>query len=138
MLFRSVYGRLYLCISELAYSIAAMYRADLDWNYIVETSRVIGIYPGLGYYVSCVHAVHKRVMGTALPARPLDRDVPIVSGVRFGDLYYHLPSLGVASLYAKKLLTDFRVRNWMGIGRLTLIPFFIPLFWFKSWQRRAR
>ena len=43
-----VYGRLYLRISELAYSIAAMYRADLDWNYIVETSRVIGIYPGLG------------------------------------------------------------------------------------------
>ncbi len=123
------YGRFNIRLSELVYLVSAIREDQLDWEYIADTTRKIGIFEGLRYYLSCVNAIHKRALGDVLPLdRPELLNLSVATKVSFKSPYYRLPWLTVGShLYLWKLLADVEVSNWDGVVRLSLAPVFAVL-----------
>jgi hypothetical protein len=123
---QSVYGHFYLRISEMAYCVSATRERRVNWDYIVETTRKIGIFEGLRYYLGCVNMVYQNVMKEILPLNKSELlDAEAVIKVGFRGFYYRLPLLTVgANLYSKKFFADIWALNWIGAGRLCLAPFF--------------
>lgn len=133
-----VYGRFFLRISELLYVINAICKGSLDWNYIIETTKIIGIYEGLCYYLNCVNIIYKNVAGKALPLCESELfKVSTTSKIYFKGFHYRLPLLRVGGkLYLQKFFSDIRALNWVDVSRLCLLPFFTTIVGFKALARR--
>jgi hypothetical protein len=133
-----VYGRLALRISELVYWVAAVRKDSLDWQYIAETSRRIGISSGLRYYLSCVNQICGDVLqGTQLSDSGL-LDKGLGGQIRFNGLHYRAAWATVgARLYSEKFVADVLMLNWDGMARLSLIPFFGALVAIEALGRRV-
>jgi hypothetical protein len=134
-----VYGRFYLRISEIVYSISAILEGHLDWNYIAETTKSIGIFEGYQYYLCCLNMIYKNIMQKTLPLKnPELLDIKAAPKIRLKGFHYRLPLLTVGgSLYPKKIFSDIQASNWVGASRLGLLPIFATIIGFKSLVRRC-
>ncbi len=129
-----VYGRFYLRISELVYAVNAILMGSFDWDYIIQTTKSIGIFDGLRFYLNCVKLIYQNVMKKSLPLNKSRLSLPEMPvKIKFSDFYYRLPLQTVArSLYMKKLFLDIKASRWMEVRRTCLLPFFAALILLKQ------
>lgn len=129
-----VYGRFYLRLSELVYAVNAISMETFDWEYIIETTKSIGIFDGLRFYLNCVGLIYQSVIDKSLPLIRPELSVPGVPvKMKFSDFHYRLPLKTVArTLYMKKIFLDIRASRWVTVGRTCLLPFFAALAAFKA------
>jgi hypothetical protein len=122
---QGVYARRYLRLADIVATIASLSENGLDWDYIAAISRRLGTLPGLSSYLHTVDAIHARVLGSELltreQSRCLDREGWRQAGLCTGC--YPFPANRVAArLYGRKLLAAAACGDWVGAGRLCLLP----------------
>jgi len=129
-----VYGRFFLRISELVYAVNAVFDEDFDWEYIVNTTKSIGIFDGLRFYLSCVGQIYQDVMNKSLPLIKAELSLPGAPvKMKFKDFHYNLPlKTVVKKLYMKKIILDIMASRWVTVGRTCLLPFFAAPKVFKA------
>lgn len=135
-----VYGRFYLRISELLYAVKAILMERFDWDYIIETTKSIGIFDGVRFYLNCVGLIYQNVMNKSLPLIKPELSAPKAPvKMKFSDFHYRLPLQMVArTLYIKKFFLDIRAARGGAVGRTCLLPFFAALSAFKPVATRCR
>ena len=117
-----VYSHLSLRVSDVVHTVH-LFRHDMDWTYILKTTRRIGIFGGLCCYLRYVEAIC-RTVGESL-SHP-EAWKPLAEkgwgDIRLGRWHYRFPVVSIPGwLYGKKLAHDLGSRNWGGAGRLLLL-----------------
>src|SRR5947207_1370711 len=122
---RRVWGRLRIALCDVVFTMSAIRRGSLDWDYILATARRHGALAGLGCYLSYVDQIHRDVFWQPLVAEPM-RGVLGLRGwgrVEFHEDGYRFPIARVNSrLYVRQLGGRIAARDWTGAARLFLIP----------------
>ena len=120
-----VWGRLRIALCDVVFTMSAIRRGSLDWDYILATARRHGALAGLGCYLSYVDQIHRDVFWQPLVAEPM-RGVLGLRGwgrVEFRAGGYRFPILRVNSrLYVRQLGSRIAARDWTAATRLFLIP----------------
>lgn len=120
-----VWGRLRIALCDVVFTISAIRRGALDWDYIVVTARQHGAWDGLCCYLSYVDQIHRDVFGQPLLSDVV-RPALVLEGwgrVAFRRGGYRFPIVRVNSrLYLQQFRTRIAARDWEGAGRLCLIP----------------
>ena len=120
-----VYGRRQIRISDIVNVISSLRKDDLDWDYLIKSTKKLGIFQGLCCYLSYVDQIHFQIFQRDLLAAEL-RNVLILDGwgkVRFADPYFTFPTLRVAGwLYSKKLQTLLLSGDFDATSRLCMTP----------------
>ncbi len=118
-----VYGRSYLRLSDIFYTIVSLRRDTLDWDYIIKTAHRLGIFEGLCCYLSYVEQIHRRLFDRELLSSELRKKL-ILEGwgsVQFRDGVYRFPRVRVAS-YINKFRSAVLLGNWNMASRLCILP----------------
>lgn len=120
-----VYGRSSLRLADVLSAATSIRRDILDWDYIVGAATRLGVFHGLACYLGYVEQVHRGVFGMELLPDALRRLFPVD---RWGRVEFRAGAYRVAAvwvggrLYARKLASQVASRNWMGAGRVCLLP----------------
>lgn len=126
-----IYGHLYIRISDMLKSIEIIRSKGLGWDYILKTTRRIGIDSGLSCYLTYVDQIHRTLYGTDLLPWEIQNKISRKGwgSVRLKDGYYRFPAFKVLSrVFLKKLMSDIGSRNWGSVVKLFLGPtVLIPL-----------
>jgi hypothetical protein len=120
-----VYGRSSLRVADVLSAATCVLRDTLDWDYIVGVARKLGLYHGLGCYLGYVEQIHSAFFGVELLPEAVHRLFPLDrwGRVEFRDGAYRVPTVWVGGrLYARKLASQIASGNWMGAGRICLLP----------------
>jgi hypothetical protein len=120
-----VYGRRHIRISDIVYVIGSLRKDCLDWDYLIKSTKQLGIFQGLCCYLSYVDQIHFQILQEDLLSAEL-RKVLILDGwgkLRFEDPYFTFPTLRVAGwLYSKKLQTLLLSGDFDATSRLCMTP----------------
>jgi hypothetical protein len=118
-----IYGHRFMRLSDIIVSSKLIYKASLDWDYIINTTQSIGIYEGLCYYLRYINEVFRSIRDEML----ID-DYRFVDGnldINYGNGSYQIPLFSICGrLFFKKWVADMRHLNWTSAGRLACLPFF--------------
>ncbi|HKY05364.1 MAG TPA: nucleotidyltransferase family protein [Blastocatellia bacterium] len=120
-----VYGRLYVRLSDIASTISLVRRGDLDWDYIVTTSRQFGSFHGLCSFLSFADQIHLEVFGNRLT--DYDQRMRNISKgwgrVEFKDGFYRFPVVKtIGRIYFNKFKVALLSGDFASASRLTLLP----------------
>ena len=138
-LLQRVYGRFSLRISELIYTCTSIRDGNLDFRYIENVAQEIGVSDGLCYYLSYINSLSKNILHESLP---LHKNSIIVQNkepeIIFVPPFYRFPILSiVGKLFFKKLLIDIGEMNWLGVGRVSLIPIYLAFASSRMFLQRS-
>jgi hypothetical protein len=120
-----VFGRLSLRLADLVWTIDALRRLRLDWDYVVHTARRIDATHGLGCFLTYVEQIHGRIFGSPLLPAAVHRHLPLRGwgAIEFRHGRYRFPALRVnARLSAAAFEAKLVRRDWAGVARLSLVP----------------
>jgi hypothetical protein len=120
-----VAGRRSFRLADVIATVTIVRGQRLDWSYVVNVSRDLGLLPGLGCYLGYVNQIHD-----ALYDRPLfppdARHGLTLDGwgsVTFRAGRYSFPTLRVRNrLYWRQLAAAARAGEWRVASRLCLVP----------------
>ena len=125
-----MYGHLNMRISDLLCVFSLIKGGALDWDYILRTTRTMGIHDGMGCFLEYVNGDHQMIMGVDL-AKDLPRDIvskDIRTRVFAGEGYYSFPMISVViRIYVKKILVDVARLRWKSLLRLLCVPFLMVI-----------
>lgn len=122
---RRVYGRRRIPLCDVGAVIQAVRAGDLNWDYVVGTSEMLGTRPGLSCLLSYSDQVHRDVYGQPLFTGELRAALVEErwGHVQFSVDGFRFPTFRITGiLYARKLAVYARSRRWMAIGRVCLLP----------------
>lgn len=120
-----VYGRSSLRLADVFSAATSLRRDVLDWDYIIAGATRLGVFHGLACYLGYVEQIYRGVFGTELLPDALRRVFPCDrwGRVEFRAGAYRVAALWVGGrLYARKLASQVASRNWLGAGRVCLLP----------------
>lgn len=129
-----IYAHFKIRISDLVHTVHVLARSDLNWGYIEETTKRMGVFKGLLCYLGYADQVHMRLLGQAIIPECLKKDLRqgAWGTLRFRQGYHRFPILPVAlRVFSAKLKTDFISRNWNSVLRLCLLPFLLVVWFFR-------
>jgi hypothetical protein len=118
-----VYGHGTVRVSDVFHTIRLL-SGDLDRDYVVKTTRRIGILAGLCCYLRYVEAIC-RTVGESLPHPETWKPLAARGwgDIRLRGWHYRFPAMWVfGRLYAGKLAHDLASGDWASAGRLLLLP----------------
>lgn len=121
-----VSGRLYVRLSDIASAIRFIRRDNLDWDYIINTSKRFGSFYGLSSYLSYVDQIHREAFGSRIiHYESMTRPIPEGWGrVEFKNGFYRFPAVKtISKVYANKFKVALLSGNFASATRLTLLPF---------------
>jgi len=120
-----VWGRRQILLCDVVFTISAIRRGTLDWEYVIGTARQHGGFQGLCCYLSYVDQIHRDVFGRPLLAAAV-RQRLVLRGwgrTRFRAGAYRFPVLRVNTrLYLQQLVARLAAGDWEGAGRICLLP----------------
>jgi len=118
-----IYAHLSLRVSDVVHT-ARLLGHDMDWDYIVETTRQIGVFGGLCCYLRSVDEICQGLGERAVRVetwRHLGQSG--WGNIRLGRWHYRFPVVRVCGrLYGEKLARDLASADWASAGRLLLLP----------------
>lgn len=121
-----VYGRRYIRLAPILYTIASVRRDGLDWDYTLATARRFGAHLALSCYLTYIEQIHQQVFGRELLPANLKESL-IMDGwgrIESKNGLYCFPHLRVArKVYANTLRRAMLAGNSRAFGRLCLLPF---------------
>jgi hypothetical protein len=120
-----VYGRRYLRLSDVLWTIKQIRRQLLDEEHLRSTATRLGTVAGLCCYLSYVEQIYREVFGCSLLQGRWGGDPGngAWGSVEFTEKGYRLRRLPVtAKLYGKKWRRALLTGDWRGAGRLCLVP----------------
>ena len=120
-----VWGRRQILLCDVVFTILAIRRGTLDWEYVIRTARQHGAFDGLCCYLSYVDQIHRDTFGR--PLLPIAvRQRLVLRGwgrARFRAGAYRFPVLRVNTrLYLRQLAARIAAGDWEGAGRICLLP----------------
>jgi hypothetical protein len=121
-----VYGRSYIRLAPVLYTINALRHDNVDWNYLLRAARRFNALLGLSCYLTYVNQIHQEVFGSdLLPAEVRKSLVKKEWGrVEFRDGAYRFHHLRVArKVYLNMFRGALVSGNWKSLSRLCLAPF---------------
>lgn len=137
---QKVFGRLYIRLSEIVHAISLLRQSAMDWDYVIGTTRRLGIFHGLCCYLSYIEQIHQELFGSSLLHSEL-RKVLILNGwgqIEFRAGFYRLPGAQVAAkLYLSKFKHALFSGNVEAAGRLCLLPLVTTAIAFQKLKRIA-
>lgn len=120
-----IYDHYSFRLSDVILSIRLLREKALNWNYILSTTKQIGIVDGLRCYISYINQIHvslfqQHLLCPAMEGLSVNREW---GGVEFKNGLYRFGTVPVLTrVYAKKVLTELRAQNWESVARLCLLP----------------
>lgn len=120
-----VYGRSSLRVADVLSAASWVRRDVLDWDYIVGVATKLGVYHGLACYLGYVGQIYRAIFDVELLPDAVHRLFPLDrwGRVEFRAGAYRVPTVWVGGrLYARKLVSQVASGNWMGAGRICLLP----------------
>ena len=120
-----VWGRRQILLCDVVFTISAIRRGTLDWEYVIRTARQHSAFDGLCCYLSYVDQIHRDTFGRPLlPAAVRQRLVLRGWGrARFRAGAYRFPVLRVnTGLYLRQLAARIAAGDWEAAGRICLLP----------------
>ena len=136
-----IYRHFNIRISDVFNTINALNHNDLNWNYLLDITKQIGIFEGLCLYMSYMNQIYRKFFEYDMLSPDLGR-VLIKNGLEdlgFKNLHYRFPLFSIPSkVYLKKFFSDFKDFDWEGVGRLSLLlPLaLITLTYLKVFKRQ--
>ena len=120
-----VWGRRQILLCDVVFTISAIRRGTLDWEYVIRTARQHGAFDGLCCYLSYVDQIHRDTFGR--PLLPIAvRQRLLLRGwgrARFRAGAYRFPVLRVNTrLYLRQLAARIAAGDWEAAGRICLLP----------------
>lgn len=130
-----VYGRRYIHLAPIVYTISSIRRDNPDWSYIVKTAHRFGAFLGLSCYLSYVNQIHQQAFGADLLSADV-RESLMMRGwgqIEFRGGAYRFPHLRVArKVYLNMFRTAIWSGNWKSLSRLCLTPFVAATAMFRK------
>ena len=120
-----VAGRRRIALCDVVFTITAICRDPLDWDWIIGLARQHGVFLGLSCYLSYVDQIYGEVFGHELLPAAVRRALVLAGWgrVEFRQGGYRFPLFRVnRRLYLEQLGTRMADADWAGAGRLGLIP----------------
>jgi hypothetical protein len=105
-----IYDHLSIRLSDVIHAVTIL-RAQLDWQYVIETSRLAGIFDGVCCYLTYVDQIHKAVFGSSVMPPEFRQAAGQHSwgSVRFINGVYRFPTGPVvARVYGAKFVAELR------------------------------
>lgn len=133
-----VYCHMIFRLSDIVSSIRLVQSIHLNWDYIVETTRRIGIFGGLCHHLSYIDQIFLSVFGkTAIPKKVSGLSKYEATGrVYLKNGFYSFPVFSVGSkLYLKKFVFELRDLNWDSLSRICLLPLLVIYIGLRSLGR---
>ena len=120
-----VYGRRYIRLAPILYTITSLRRDNLDWDYILNTARRFNAFLGLSCYLSYVNQIHLQVFGKEL--LPADLKKSLVTedwgNIEFRNGAFRFQHMRVArKVYLNMFGAAIVSRNWRSLSRLCVAP----------------
>jgi hypothetical protein len=118
-------GRLRIALSDVAFTVSTVRRADLDWDYVVATARRHAALPGLACYLSYIDQIHHDVFWRPLLDPAVAHPLPLHGWGRiaFRDGGYRFSLVRANSrLYGAQLRQRLARGDWASAARLCLAP----------------
>jgi hypothetical protein len=137
---QKVYGRTHMRISDIVSTTRLLRDPSLDWDYLIQAARHLGILSNLSCYLSFVGQIHVNALGESLPC-------PIAAGmllterwgrVRFSGEYRFPLGRVHLRIYVKRLAAEVAARRWASAGRHGLMPILAADAVWSRLFRRAR
>lgn len=122
-----IYSKCLIRLSDAARTVVILGHEHLDWTYVEETSRSMGIYDGLRCYLSLIDQIHRPLFGRSPLPPEVSDGLREGGGVRvhFSKWHYRFPVVPVVpALYWRVGMAQVRAGQWEGLGRLALLPVF--------------
>ena len=120
-----VWGRRQILLCDVVFTISAIRRGTLDWEYVIGTARQHGGFQGLCCYLSYVDQIHRDVFGRPLLAAAVRQRLVLRGWGRtwFRAGAYRFAVLRVNTrLYLQQLVARLAAGDWEGAGRICLLP----------------
>jgi hypothetical protein len=120
-----IYGYTYIRLSDVIRTVEIAHQNQLDWEYVVRTTKQVGILTGLCCYMSYIDQIHHSLFGKPFMP-PQVRKALILDEwgkVEFRNWYYRFPTVSVIGrVYSRKFLAEVVSGNWEVVGKLCLLP----------------
>lgn len=121
-----VYGRSYIRLAPVLYTISSLRRDDLDWNYLLRTARRFNALLGLSCYLTYVNQIHRQVFGSELLPAAVRKSLADKDWgtIEFRNGAYRFHHLRVArKVYLNMLRGALISGNFKSLSRLCAAPF---------------
>lgn len=122
---QKVYGRRFIRMSDMVYTINSIRKDDLDWGYIINMASWLGIFHGLCCYLGYVNQIHSEILEADLLNSEV-KSALILNGwgkMEFKSPYYRFPNVRIASrLYSRKFQAAILAGDLNGASRLCFTP----------------
>lgn len=115
-----IFGHRHLRLSDMLRT-ASLLNEPIDWKYMQETSKRIGIITALSDYLSVVERAHHTVTGRSLMRAMLSIPVSRGQDIRLSS-DGRLATKIVLRAYRDKFMTDLMHGDWNPVTRLCLLP----------------
>ena len=121
-----VYGRSYIRLAPILYTISSLRHDRVDWDYLLSSARRFNALHGLSCYLTYVDQIHEQVFGGEL--LPPDVRKSLIKQdwgrIEFRNGAYRFHHLRVARIvYLNMLGGALLAGNWKSLSRLCLAPF---------------
>ncbi len=120
-----IYGHLHIRLSDVVHTVDLIREDGLGWDYIVRTSKQIGIFGGLRFYLTYINQIYKRLFANDLLSREV-QTVVLKNGlvnIRFENWHYRFPVSSVLNkVYMEKFFSEVKYMNWESMWRLSILP----------------
>lgn len=117
-----IYGHFSIRITDAVHMMRLIRREDLDWFYIRDISRRIGISRGMGLYLGQLDFIHRKAFAAPLPIPDAGAFGTSRGKAAAFKGTYRVPPPQIAAAYLTKLVFYLRTNNWASAVRLSLLP----------------
>jgi len=134
-----MYGHFYLRISDMLQIITLLKSNYFNWDYVIKTTKEMGIVDGLAYLVSYVKDKYESITEkpAVSPRVPLLLTKRKIGKLVFKNNCFYFPmAFTIFPLYLKNFSHGVLKMNFFSLGKLFLMPFLVLNVFFRTMKKK--